>query len=197
MDIRTRLLQAAARVYAETGFRGATTRRIAQAAGVNEVTLFRHFGSKSRLLHEAIESSAAGTRTAPLPDTPVDPRTELLAWARLRLKALHERRSLIRTCMGEVEEHPDLIPAEGSATSAAAHELGAYLKRLQRVGLAAPDFHPAAASVLLMGVLFADAMGRDVMPDMFNADEGRAVTQYVDLLLRAIGAAKQEEKRQK
>jgi hypothetical protein len=32
---------------------------------------------------------------------------------------------------------------------------------------------------------------------MFNADEGKAVTQYVDLLLRAIGAAKQEEKRQK
>jgi AcrR family transcriptional regulator len=197
MDIRTRLLQAAARVYAETGFRGATTRRIALAAGVNEVTLFRHFGSKSRLLHEAIECSAAGAQTAPLPDNPVDPRAELLAWARHHQKALRERRSLIRTCMGEIEEHPDLIPPEGSATSVAAHELGGYLRRLQREGLAAPDFHPAAASVMLMGVLFADAMGRDVMPDMFSTDEAKAVTQYVDLLLRAIGAAKPEEKRHK
>jgi len=197
MDIRTRLLQAAARVYAETGFRGATTRRIAQTAGVNEVTLFRHFGSKSRLLHEAIECSAAGAHTAPLPGTPADPRGELLAWARGHLKALRQQRSLIRTCMGEIEEHPDLIPPEGSATSRAAHELGAYLRQLQRQGLAAPDFHPGAAAAMLMGVLFADAMGRDVMPDMFSADEGKAVTQYVDLLLRGIGVAKQEEKRQK
>ena len=47
MELRDRILEAAALVYAETGFRGATTRRIAERAGVNEITLFRHFGSKT------------------------------------------------------------------------------------------------------------------------------------------------------
>src|SRR6185437_17057975 len=46
MDIRERLLGAAAQVYAEAGYRGATTRRIAHEAGVSEITLFRQFGSK-------------------------------------------------------------------------------------------------------------------------------------------------------
>jgi hypothetical protein len=41
---------------------------------------------------------------------------------------------------------------------------------------------------MLMGTLFADAMGRDVMPDLFGPDPDQAVEHYVDLLLRAIGA---------
>ena len=46
MDVREALLKSATKVFAEVGSRGATTRRIAQEAGVNEVTLFRHFQSK-------------------------------------------------------------------------------------------------------------------------------------------------------
>ena len=42
MDVRDKILLAAVTVFAEVGFRGATTRRIAQEAGVNEITLFRH-----------------------------------------------------------------------------------------------------------------------------------------------------------
>jgi AcrR family transcriptional regulator len=54
MAVRDQLLEAAARLYAETGYRGTTTRRIALQAGVNEITLFRHFGSKEALMREAI-----------------------------------------------------------------------------------------------------------------------------------------------
>ena len=49
-DTRTRLLEAAARVFAKSGLAGSTTRAIADEAGVNEVTLFRHFQTKDRLL---------------------------------------------------------------------------------------------------------------------------------------------------
>ncbi len=40
---------------------------------------------------------------------------------------------------------------------------------------------------MLMGVLFADAMGRDVMPDMFDNDPEDALQEYVRLFLRGIG----------
>jgi AcrR family transcriptional regulator len=188
MDIRDRLLHAAARVYAETGFRGATTRRIALEAGVNEVTLFRHFGSKSRLIHEAIECSDLGAAAQPLPEEPADPRTELLTWARVHIAALRSRRSLIRTCMGEIEEHPDLLGEGSSPTAQAALQLRTYLGRLVDRGLASEGFDPIAAASMLMGTLFADAMGRDVMPDLFGPDPDQAVEHYVDLMLRAIGA---------
>lgn len=188
MEIRDRLLTAAARVYAETGFRGATTRRIALEAGVNEVTLFRHFGSKSRLIHEAIGCSDTGVAVFPLPAEPVDPRSELLAWAQLHIAALRARRSLIRTCMGEIEEHPELLGESGSPTAQAAQLLREYLERLVDRGLAARVFDPITATSMLMGTLFADAMGRDIMPDLFGPDPDLAVEQYVDLLLQAIGA---------
>ena len=53
MNVKDQLLDAAVRVYADSGYHGATTRRIAAAAGVNEITIFRHFGSKDVLLREA------------------------------------------------------------------------------------------------------------------------------------------------
>ena len=67
MNVRDQLLLAAAQVYAEGGYHGATTRRIASAAGVNEITLFRQFGSKDVLLREAL-ARCQDEDGAPLPD---------------------------------------------------------------------------------------------------------------------------------
>ena len=188
MSVRDQLIEAAARLYAEAGYRGATTRRIAGAAGVNEITLFRHFGSKDALIREAI--SRAESSLAPgaaLPESPRDPFREVRDWARAHLADLRDRRSLIRTCMGETEEHPGIFSAENSPLAAAAKALGRYLRRLRENGLAKAPFDETAASTMLMGVLFADAMGRDIMPDMYRSDPDQALDQYVKLFLRAIG----------
>jgi AcrR family transcriptional regulator len=48
-EIRQQILKTAIRLFAQKGFRGTTTREIALAAGVNEVTIFRHFASKQEL----------------------------------------------------------------------------------------------------------------------------------------------------
>ncbi|MBV9056550.1 MAG: helix-turn-helix transcriptional regulator, partial [Candidatus Eremiobacteraeota bacterium] len=49
-ETRERILAAAREVIGRKGKRGATTREIAEVAGVNEATLFRHFGTKEALL---------------------------------------------------------------------------------------------------------------------------------------------------
>jgi AcrR family transcriptional regulator len=67
MEARSRLLEAALRVFEEVGSRGATTRRIAAEAGVNEVTLFRLFGSKAALLSAALHASMGQAPPASLP----------------------------------------------------------------------------------------------------------------------------------
>lgn len=53
-ETRERILQAAAKLFYEQGFSATSTRLIAAEAGVNEVTLFRRFGSKEKLLEEII-----------------------------------------------------------------------------------------------------------------------------------------------
>jgi len=48
-----KILDAALAILAREGYGGATTRKIAEEAGINEVTLFRKFKSKENLLKEA------------------------------------------------------------------------------------------------------------------------------------------------
>src|ERR1700736_4665150 len=57
---RERLLDAATQTFSTDGLRGATTREIARKAGVNEVTLFRHFKSKEQLLRAVLLRGLAG-----------------------------------------------------------------------------------------------------------------------------------------
>jgi AcrR family transcriptional regulator len=51
-----RIVEAAVQLFARQGFKGSSTREIARLAGVNEVTLFRHFPRKRDLFWAAIES---------------------------------------------------------------------------------------------------------------------------------------------
>lgn len=53
---RERMLTAALELFSEKGYAGTSTREIAERAGVNHITLFRHFGSKENLFQESVIS---------------------------------------------------------------------------------------------------------------------------------------------
>ena len=188
MDVRERILQAALRVFEEAGSRGATTRRIAGEAGVNEITLFRHFGSKAALIDEAVRSAARYGAADLLPGEPADPAAELLEWCRAHLAHLYRMRGFIRTCIGELEQAPELATCAGEGPARVADELKGYLARLCERGLADPELDVDAAAAVMMETLFADTMGRDVMPHRYAYTPEEAPERYVRLFLRAIGA---------
>jgi AcrR family transcriptional regulator len=199
MPSRTKILEAAQRVYSEHGFRGATTRRIAEAAGVNEVTLFRIFGGKDALLAEAIRPNATRQDVLLLPDEPVDPERELTTWVAGNLAFLRERRSLIRQTMSDLEERPQFAECVREGPQWARQALKQYLAALAASGLIGDDVDVRAACAMLIGVVFSDAMGRELMPDHFPPLT-TAPRSYARLFLRAIGlrprAAKAAPKRQ-
>jgi AcrR family transcriptional regulator len=187
MDVRESLLRATIKLFAEVGTRGATTRRIAEEAGVNEVTLFRHFKTKDDLMSAALDSLVDMISARGLPDTPVDPAAELGAWARDHHKQLHKFRALIRKTMGEFDEHPDMCARSMRASTKIAGDLADYLKALQQTGLASKGWKPDAAASMLMGTLFADAIGRDTTPGRFSYPLRDAIDHYLPLFLNAIG----------
>ncbi len=53
-EVRRLLLGAARATFAASGYAGASTREIAERAGVSEALLFRHFGTKAQLFQKAI-----------------------------------------------------------------------------------------------------------------------------------------------
>ncbi|HTC92369.1 MAG TPA: TetR/AcrR family transcriptional regulator [Terriglobales bacterium] len=54
-DRRQQILEVAAEIFADQGYKGATTREIAEKARVNEAIIFRHFPSKEDLYWGVIE----------------------------------------------------------------------------------------------------------------------------------------------
>ncbi|RFU70508.1 TetR/AcrR family transcriptional regulator [Peribacillus saganii] len=55
MKIDDKILNAAIDMIAKKGYKGATTKEIAEKASVSEMTLFRHFGSKKKILEAAVD----------------------------------------------------------------------------------------------------------------------------------------------
>src|SRR5215471_14313454 len=55
LDRRRQILRTASGLFARRGYRGTTTREIAERAGINEALLFRHFPSKEKLYWTIIE----------------------------------------------------------------------------------------------------------------------------------------------
>jgi hypothetical protein len=105
----------------------------------------------------------------------------------LHLQHLQQRAPLIRTCLGEFAERPELVTPEISCPVRATRALTSYLERLQERGLASAPFDAPTAAAMLLGALFADAIGRDIVPDMYAAPTEEALAHYVTLFLRGIG----------
>jgi len=185
---RDLVLSAAAKLYAEHGFRGTTTRRIAELAGVNEVTLFRHFGSKTALLLEAIRAHGlASGESVVLPDVPVDPVAELGAFAAAKRKTLHGMRAMIRKAMAEFEENPEMPRCMTHSAAATHAALQAYFERLAEHGYIKSAEDGTAATAMLMSALFHDALGRDINPHAFPHPASAAPATYARLCLQSLG----------
>ncbi|MHB1312593.1 MAG: TetR/AcrR family transcriptional regulator [Gemmatimonadaceae bacterium] len=186
LPTRDHILDAAARVFADHGFRGATTRLIADEAKVNEVTLFRLFGSKDALLGEAIRTRVYEREVPVLPDEPGDPHAELTAWATAEYNHLITHRSSIRQGMSELGERPELCKCMAQGPRGGYTRLRQYFARLVETGHARKNANPVHVAAMLLGALFADAMGRDMLPEVLPPAK-QAPAVYVDLALHAIG----------
>jgi AcrR family transcriptional regulator len=109
MQTRTRILQAAQRLFAAKGFEGTTTRDLAQTAGVAEGTLFRHFANKKAILVEVATSGWVDILTDLLTELSEMGSYKAIAQVmRRRMWNLQKNADTMRVCFMEVQFHPDL-----------------------------------------------------------------------------------------
>lgn len=89
-ETRERLIDAAARLFASSGFDETTTTDIAEAADVAQRTLFRHFPTKEAVLYGDMDDLRLSLRAA-LDDRPTDePVLEMVRRAMLSLADDHQ-----------------------------------------------------------------------------------------------------------
>ncbi|MCR8630075.1 MULTISPECIES: TetR/AcrR family transcriptional regulator [Paenibacillus] len=111
-----KLLLAAIDLMADKGYDGTTTKEIALAAGVNEVTLFRHFGTKEKLLQAAFNRYHYGQEMGKLFNEALqgELHSDLLMLSRTYHKIMSRNKKLISIALKGSSNLPDEVLQEAS-----------------------------------------------------------------------------------
>ena len=190
LGTRQRLLEAAARVFARSGLEGATTREIARKAQVNEVTLFRHFKTKEKLLAEVVRRTfdrQEETLAAQPPEGEnADLRTTLRRYAQRYHELLERNLPILRTLIGEIHRHQEHeFRVFKGVLGPLKIELLAALQAAQAGGGMRPGIEPRVAADVFGSMIFTEVLRRasPYCPDYPAADY---VEACVDVFARGI-----------
>ena len=111
---RQRILDAADDLFRRIGIRGVGVEAIAEAAGTNKMTLYRHFASKDELIAEwvrGIVEKKEAEWDVIAAEHPGDPEAQLVDWSRRvarKFAEMEERGSTLGNALAELPEadHP-------------------------------------------------------------------------------------------
>ncbi len=188
--IEERLLEATFRLISEKGYLGATTREIARFAGVTELTLFRHFGSKEKLFEKVLQRYTFLPKLRELlPELEKLPYEKALRILGLRfLITLKERKSLIRIMLSEINIYPDKIRSVyAKFTDELIQTLAGYIKSLQNRGILRNMSAQMAARAFL-GLIFSYFLSQEIMAghEIGKQEMGRVVKEFVNMFVEGI-----------
>ena len=157
---RTRLIEAALQLFAQKGVTETTTKEVAELAQVNEVTLFRHFGSKHGLLLAVMEDAAVFAQLGKALIEQVEQVDQksisqtLKDYAEDSLQALERVPELVRSVVGEAGQYPlENRLALGQGLTQANRDVAYFLaKAVEEEGWLS-RFPPEKLASLLNGLL--------------------------------------------
>lgn len=181
-EVRERLLNAAAEVFAERGYDGARVADIAKAAGVSNAALYAHFPSKAQLLVEALRSRGPHLLSDVVRADPDRPLTEALLVAGSRLPRRRDPGVyLVVEALVAARRHPELARLMRTHLG----ERSRWLANLVRASQQAEDLDASVSPEAMALFCLLLAMGSALIPiEMHSVDE-----QEWDELLRRMVAA--------
>ena len=171
------MFDAALAVLAERGYVGATTRRIAEMAGINEVTLFRRFGDKHQLILAAIHADISRLADNGLTTTG-DIEADLVRVVEYYSGIYQHRNGLVGTLLLEGARNPDvaaLIKEPLGAMSRLAELFAGY----QRAGQMVEEPTEFAVQALLAPLLVVTLLRRVTSSEIALPDARTVVQRFL------------------
>ena len=108
-NTRSKILQAALKLFARKGYDGTTTKDLAKAAKVAEGTLFRHFDNKKAILIEVATTGWIDILTDLLTElSEMGSYKAVSQVMRRRMLNVSKNSDLMRVCFIEAQYHPEL-----------------------------------------------------------------------------------------
>lgn len=183
-DARQRILRAAAQTFAEKGYARATTRLIAAAAEVNEVTLFRHFGSKKNLFTAVLQQYSALNQLESVAEQFTgNYRQDLQRLGQILHHAMTEQKDAMRLMLCEASEMSELRDAMVAIPQQLRQMTANYLSQQMAAGQIR-DGNPQLMAQAFLGMFFSYSVAREILGDPTlpeTADE--IVAQFVDIFV--------------
>lgn len=181
-------IEAAASVFAESGYHGASTKAIAERMGIRQGSLYYYFDSKQQALEEVCHYGIADYvgRIDAIAALPHPFTTRLLAVFQSHLSAFRERRDAMKVYLDERLYLPESARTELKALgSGYRQQLEALFDRAVRAGELRPDLdcHFAALTVIGIGNAWGDLIVRDDSLDVVTLAQ-----QCADLVFRGCAA---------
>lgn len=192
---RLQILRIAVRLFSQHGFRGTTTKEIAQAAGVSEAMVFRHFATKEELYTAILDHKACeGGIEDPceLVAEAVRQKDDRRIFETLAFSALehHEQdREFLRLLLHSALEGHELAQMFWNRNILQLYEfLGAYIKERQRDGAFRP-IEPKIVVRAFIGMLIHHSLNNnlwDPQRRLLDITNEEAAREFTEILLRGI-----------
>jgi AcrR family transcriptional regulator len=193
---RLQILAVAVSLFSNRGFRGTTTKEIAQAAGVSEAMVFRHFATKEELYTAILNGKCSGGRFEPaeMAADAINRKDDRAVFESLALGALnyHEddpefQRLLLHSAL---EKHELAQMFFDEFVRRVYEFLGGYIRERQREG-ALIEIDPAIVIRCFIGMVMHHSLNNNLWdPErrLLNISNERAAKYFTDILLNGITA---------
>jgi AcrR family transcriptional regulator len=186
-DTKAQIIEAAEQQFFDLGYKRATTRKIAQAAGVTEVTLFRHFGNKQNLFMAVINQNAMKPDLEEIRSLTLegDYRQDMLRLGRFMMRIMQERRDGMRMMLCEAAHFPELQEVVGQAPLQLRSMIANYLqKRIDAGDIVARD--PQVMAQVFLGFFFSYTIAFGFLDQMMALESSldEMTAEFVDLFVQ-------------
>jgi TetR/AcrR family transcriptional repressor of mexJK operon len=185
-ETRARILAATRQIFERNGTRGTTTREVAERAGVNEATLFRHFGSKAALL-SAMREEFCGLRafrTLVTGMTGADIRADLTTLAHHSVERMLDQRALM--CISLAEDAVGITEFRDAPEWRGPREMLALMTTYlsARVAEGRLNGNPDFLARTLMGMMFQLVVARTLWFD--HPIDNTTIDELIDVFLNGV-----------
>lgn len=180
-ETRARIIAAAKAIYEQNGTRGTTTREVAERAGVNEATVFRHFGNKHALL-VAMREEACGLAVieSVLASLSGDLANDLRSIAMAMVTMMHGQRGMM--CISLAEEASAESVPEWRGPLVIKQRLEGYLA--EQIGRGRIRGDASRLAAFFLGMCFSYVIGRKLWDSYVVKPDD--VDSLVDIFLNGV-----------
>jgi len=183
-DTSHHIVKVALKLFSEKGYYSTTTKEIARVANVNELTLFRHFGSKAGLFQLTTEHYVIDAQVDHILDEVENLEfKQSMELITERICALFDQnRDLYKVQMKLADDEQDFIKLKLSRKMIGVLEC--YFKTLKKADKVNGDPHTMAATLIasLLGALTVDILGNGTVTNIsWQEITNQYVKQFVAL----------------